>query len=589
MPNENEIKSEKILVKDVFSTMWFRIPEYQRPYIWSRDQVNELMDDLIFASKDKPDSEYFLGSFVFQFKKANIKLGQEFDENDLLDGQQRMTTLLMLFACLRDLTTDSAAKADCQACIYQKGSQYKNIPERNRLVFAIRDSVQEFVDKYIKADTGTNDVKALEGISKSEADTSLKNMSGAILGIRNFLQDEEKGVTPEGLLKFLLNNVLFIFVATKDLDDAFRLFAILNDRGVPLRNSDILKSLNLGELEKESEKIKYAKLWEDAESELGDDFDRFLNHLRTILVKEKARLGLLQEFEEKIYSPKEKEKATGKRKPSLLKKGKETFLLIEKYLKHYNAVTGGANYDETGESFKFDNLVKVMMTGLPSTDWVPPLLRYFERFGYTRLLEFLVKLDNKFSADWIVQLTPTERIEKMSEVIRVVESAKNPQEVLSNGCFAFDTNTLIANLNGAVYGRRFTRYLLLKLDYIYHEHAHRMAFETLSVEHILPQNPVSDGQWCHDFTDEKREVWTHRLGNLVLITRTKNASQGRLAYKEKKVKYFAGSINTCSNSLRVLQNKAWTPAQLEDNHEVVIRDLGKRYGVPVSQIEKVLQ
>jgi len=53
-----------------------------------------------------------------------------------------------------------------------------------------------------------------------------------------------------------------------------------------------------------------------------------------------------------------------------------------------------------------------MMTGLPSTDWIPPLLRYFDRFGYTRLLEFLVKLDNKFSADWIVQLTPTERIEK---------------------------------------------------------------------------------------------------------------------------------------------------------------------------------
>ena len=589
MPNENEIKSEKILVKDVFSTMWFRIPEYQRPYIWSSDQVNELMDDLTFASKDKPDSEYFLGSFVFQFKKANVKLGQDFDENDLLDGQQRMTTLLMLFACLRDLTTDSAAKADCQACIYQKGSQYKNIPERNRLVFAIRDSVQEFVDKYIKADEGTNGVKALEGISKSETDTSLKNMSGAILEIRKFLQDQESGITPEVLLKFLLNNVLFIYVATKDLDDAFRLFTILNDRGVPLRNSDILKSLNLGELEKESEKIKYAKLWEDAESELGDDFDRFLNHLRTILVKEKARLGLLQEFEEKIYSPKEKEKSTGKRKPALLKKGKETFLLIERYLKHYNAITGGANYDETDESFKFDNLVKVMMIGLPSTDWIPPLLRYFDRFGYTRLLEFLVKLDNKFSADWIVQLTPTERIEKMSEVIRVVESAKNPQEVLSNTCFAFDTKTLVANLNGAVYGRRFTRYLLLKLDYIYHDHAHRMAFETLSVEHILPQNPISDGRWCRDFTDEEREMWTHRLGNLVLITRTKNASQGRLDYKEKKAKYFAGSINTCSNSLRVLQNKVWTPAELEENHEVVIRDLGKRYGVPTSQIEKSLQ
>lgn len=589
MPNKNEIKSEKILVKDVFSTMWFRIPEYQRPYIWSSDQVNDLLDDLTFASKDKPESEYFLGSFVFQFKKADVKLGQDFDENDLLDGQQRMTTLLMLFACLRDLSTDAAAKSDCQGCIYQKGSQYKNIPERNRLVFAIRESVQQFVDKYIKADGATNNTGELEDFVKNDSETSLKNMASAILEIRKFITDQDKDVTPEGLLKFLLNNVLFIYVATQDLDDAFRLFTILNNRGVPLRNSDILKSLNLGALEKETEKIKYAKLWEDAESELGEDFDRFLNHLRTILVKEKARLSLLQEFEEKIYSPKEKEKSTGKRKPALLKKGKETFLLIEKYLKHYNVVTGGANYDETGGSFKFDNLVKVMMTGLPSTDWLPPLLRYFDRFGYTKLLEFLVKLDNKFSADWIVQMTPTERIEKMSEVIRVVEAAKNPQEVLSNDCFAIDTKALIANINGAVYGRRFTRYLLLKLDYVYQEHAHRMAFETLSVEHILPQNPISDGRWCHDFSDEERETWTHRLGNLVLITRTKNSSQGRLDYREKKTKYFAASINTCSNSLRVLQNKVWTPAELEENHEIVIRDLGKRYGVPTSQIDKVLQ
>jgi hypothetical protein len=62
-------------------------------------------------------------------------------------------------------------------------------------------------------------------------------------------------------------------------------------------------------------------LWEEAEGELGDDFDRFLNHLRTILVKEKARLNLLQEFEDKIYDPTEKDKGSGKKKPALLKKG----------------------------------------------------------------------------------------------------------------------------------------------------------------------------------------------------------------------------------------------------------------------------
>ena len=195
---QSEIKSAKILVKDIFSTMWFRIPEYQRPYIWSRDEVNELLDDLAFASKDKPDHEYFLGSFVFQSRRANPQQGQEFDENDLLDGQQRMTTLLMLFACMRDLAKDIDAKNDCQDSIYQKGSHYKNIPERNRLVFSIRETVQDFVDQYVKADKGTDQESALEQVATSSADTSLRNMAQAILEIRRFLNSPENEVTPEG-------------------------------------------------------------------------------------------------------------------------------------------------------------------------------------------------------------------------------------------------------------------------------------------------------------------------------------------------------------------------------------------------------
>lgn len=250
------------------------------------------------------------------------------------------------------------------------------------------------------------------------------------------------------------------------MDDAFRLFTILNDRGVPLRNSDILKSLNLGELDSEKDKVKYAQLWEDAESALGEDFDRFLNHVRTLLVKEKARLNVLQEFEDRIYEPKEKDKSTGKAKPALLKKGKDTFQYVERYLKHYNQLLGGGNYDDTGGSFQFDNLIRVMSIGLPSTDWIPPLLRYFERFRFDRLSEFLTKLDNKFSADWIAQFTPTDRIEHMNEVIKVVEKADSPAAVLTDPCLAIKEDAFMRTVGEAVYGRRFTRYLLLKLDYL---------------------------------------------------------------------------------------------------------------------------
>ena len=347
MPSRGEIKSEKILVKDIFSNMWFRIPEYQRPYVWGADEIGELLDDLKFALTEKPDFEYFLGSFVFQSKVAQPEKGQEFDENDLLDGQQRMTTLLLLFAVIRDLASDPDAKDDCQRCIYQKASKYKKIPERTRLVFGIREAVQIFIESFIKNEGGTELSDELAKLGKKNEDVSVQNIAKTVMAIRKFFQNS-LSPSPEDLLQFLLNKVLLIYVSTEDLEDAFRLFMILNDRGIPLRNSDILKSMNLGALEAPAEKVKYAKLWEEAEGELGDDFDRFLSHVRTILVKDKARLNLLQEYEDKIYDPKEKDKATGQKKPVLLKKGRETFQLTERYLNHYRTILGGQNYDETG-------------------------------------------------------------------------------------------------------------------------------------------------------------------------------------------------------------------------------------------------
>jgi len=576
MPSRGEIKSEKILVKDIFSRMWFRIPEYQRPYVWGPDEVGELLDDLTFAMSEKPEYEYFLGSFVFQSKVAAPEKGQEYDENDLLDGQQRMATLLMLFAVLRDLAKDIRAKKDCQECIYQEASQYRKIPERTRLVYAIREAAQDFIERYIKTDEGTAPDKDLAKLVEKEEDLSVRNMARAVIELRNFFRDNPS-TRPEDLLQFLLNKVLLIYVSTEDLDDAFRLFTILNDRGIPLRNSDILKSLNLGELDKPADKIRYAKLWEEAESELGDDFDRFLNHVRTILVKDKARMSLLQEFEDKIYDPKERDKATGQKKPVLLRKGDETFSLIEKYLDHYRTLLGGQNYDEIG-SFEFDNLVKVMLTGLPATDWLPPLLRYFDKFGYDRLLDFLKRLDNKFSADWIGQYTPTDRIEAMIRVIREIDYAHSVAGVFNSSCFHIDAESLVRIIDGPVYGRRFSRYMLLKLDYLYQNHDQRMHFETLSVEHILPQNPKEDSQWAKDFTDAERSEWTDKLGNLVLITRRKNSSQGRLDYQEKKGRYFEKCIDTCPNSLRVLQDyQIWTPVELRANHDIVLQKMREHY------------
>jgi uncharacterized protein with ParB-like and HNH nuclease domain len=592
MRSKDEIKSEKILVKDIFSKWWFRIPEYQRPYVWGRDQIIELLGDLEFAISEKPDSEYFLGSFVFQSRKADPQNHQLFDENDLLDGQQRLATLLMLFAVLRDLAQDPKAKAACNQCIYQRENLYTKVPERTRIIFAIRDEAQKFVEDYIKAENGTGKGGALGKLATNSEDFSTRNMANAVLEMRGFfLEKREKNaeLSYEQLLAFLLNNVLLIYVSTENLEDAFRLFTILNNRGIPLRNSDILKAINLGVIDNPIEKIKYAKIWERVEGELGDDFDLFLNYVRTILLKDKARLSLLQEFEKKIYEPEERDKASGQNKPALLRKGHDTFELVERMFGHHQRLLGGHNYEDTGKTFRFDNLVKVMRIGLPSTEWVPPLLRYFDKFGFDRVLDFLIRLDNKFSADWISQYTPTDRIEAMNAILRVTDDAPGATDVLSATCFAINKESLVNAINGSVYGRRFARYVLLKLDYLWQNHDQRMNFETLSVEHILPQNPAEDSEWVKDFTSQQRAEWTDKLGNLVLITGRKNSSQGRLDYDKKKKQYFEKFIDTCPNSLRVLQRyNHWRPTELQENHHLVTSKLLEQYGI-VAQPEAILK
>jgi Protein of unknown function (DUF1524) len=195
------------------------------------------------------------------------------------------------------------------------------------------------------------------------------------------------------------------------------------------------------------------------------------------------------------------------------------------------------------------------------------------------LQEFLTKLDNRFSADWIGQYSPTDRIENMNQVIKVVENVTDFNDVLADPCFKIDADGFTRAVEASVYGCRFTRYLLIKLDYLYQDHAHRMAFESLSVEHILPQTPADGSQWEKAFTEEQRKHWTDRLGNLVLISTAKNSAQGRLDYTGKKSKYFAKRIYTCPNSLRVLQNTQWTPTELEFNHKAVLVMISEHYGI----------
>ncbi len=582
----NKIDSDKIFINNAFK-WWYRVPDYQRPYVWGSDQVTDLLDDITEWMLIRPDSEYFLGSIVLQEReKDGIK------EYDLLDGQQRLSTCLMIYAVGRDLAAqNSMLHGYCREAIYQEKNPFTNTPERLRIVYDIREEVQKFIDKYIKGDGGTDDEVGLKAEFES-SDLSVQNMANALLEIRKFFQ-ETNAPNVEDFFRFLGNKVLLVYVSSPDLDDAFRMFTVLNDRGMKLRGSDILKTTNLRALSETNEtadvRTYWAKRWEEIEGEFGDGFDIFLSQIRAVLVKDKARLSLLQEFEENIFSPRVFDRTTktySERKP-LLVRGLDTFNFIDRYYRHHQKIFSGDNH-HLNNTWQFDNLVTLLQEAGLADFWLPPLLRYYNVFGENRILEFLRNLEAKFCGDWVTYQTPTDRIKFMNKITSAIDEVvameglteeEKITQILAKDVFSFDKAKFKKILEeDNIYSRRFSRYLLFKLDVIYASADTRLQVPVnMSVEHILPQNPETTSQWCKDFTEEELNTWTDRIGNLVLISRRKNSSQGRSDFNEKKDKYFKNNVEIFPNSVRAMQNKKWDLEILKEHHEEVIEKLSAKF------------
>jgi uncharacterized protein with ParB-like and HNH nuclease domain len=587
-----QIESGKMFIQNVFGNynnheMWYKIPEYQRPYVWEDDQIIALLEDISSAQQFTQDSEYFLGSIVFHSK---LSKNEQYRDNELLDGQQRLTTLYMLMAVIRDLSDDEDLKKTCRDAIFQKENKFKGIPERMRLTFDIREEVQYFAEEFIKIDDSTKRKDHLTNIISTSQDINIKNMAKAIITMREwFLKNESIDV--EDFFIHLMNNVLLIFVSSQELDDAFRLFTVLNDRGVKLRNSDILKAENLKFVTDDLKRKNYAVFWEELEGELQEDFDQFLSYIRTILVKDKARLSLLKEFEQNIYNPKEYNRETKQSIPKtpLLKKGIDTFEYIKRYKKHYDFIFNNTN-SSLGKTFEFENLIALLQDNSIADIWIPPLLSFRESFGDVQIFNFIKKLDNKFSADLISGESPTARIESMNNIIKEIEIVKNKEEVdddekikilLNSKLFNFNSVSFLNEIEtGQIYKRKFARYILLKLDYLNSGNTQKWNTPSkISIEHVLPQRPAPNSQWSKDFTNEKHAEWINKLGNLVLISRAKNSSLSNLDYIDKKKKYFNTTMDVFPNSLKMIQNTHWDLTTLDTNHKRVVQLLKDHYQI----------
>jgi len=137
-------------ISRIFSNDYvFNIPSYQRPYAWTTEHARDLFDDLVgFMQNSLQTVEdmppYFLGSMVLIKSETQPKA-------DVVDGQQRLTTLTLLLSALRaNLPREQAS--DITQLIYEKGSQILGTQDRFRLSLRSRD--QDFFQRYVQREDG---------------------------------------------------------------------------------------------------------------------------------------------------------------------------------------------------------------------------------------------------------------------------------------------------------------------------------------------------------------------------------------------------------------------------------------------------
>ena len=281
----NNIEGKTEIVGKIFSSdYFFKIPYYQRPFAWDEDNFNRLIDDLISAIGEQ---QYFLGTLVLHKKddKGNY---------DVVDGQQRLTSLLILTACLRDLIDDAKFKSQLQSKIIQEENKVDGIPAKARIEVKDRSIFNEMV----LSQEGTKIPKKVTDLAEPE--------NRYLIAIKIF-QDKLRAYGQDFLQRFsqfVNQKCVMIYLSTTSFDDAFKLFTIVNDRGKQLRRIDILKAQNISPdvVPIESVRDRLAQVWESLEKNLGEStLESILHMMRLIYVKEKPQEDLYSEFEKRIF------------------------------------------------------------------------------------------------------------------------------------------------------------------------------------------------------------------------------------------------------------------------------------------------
>ena len=549
--------SEKALIEVFCDKLHFSIPAYQRPYSWTTEEAEALFDDLLNAmgtGDPEKASPYFMGSIVL------IKEPEE-TEADVVDGQQRLTTLTILICVLRDRLeadleenqSEEELRMKAQRYVAEVGDPFAGAQDMYRLRLRPRDA--DFFETQIQQADATNYLP--------EIDQGLGDAQMHIVENAHLLAERVDNIEPnkrKNLLSFMIQRCFLVVVEASDEGSAYRVFSVLNDRGLNLSPTDILKAKIIGAIQEESERETYTEIWEEIEESLGRDrFRDLFAHIRMIHRPTKLRGTLEAEF----------------RKDVMAKTGPTEFMdQILRPMSDAYAQIINQDFASKNDAKRINRSLRHLAM-LDNVDWQPPTILFLSKFSdqHGLVAEFLSAIDALAYGMFICRDSVNKRISRYAEIIGKIDSGA---DVLKDSSLYLsdDQKTRVMNqLDGPVYEtQRIIKPILLRIDEKLSDGSANYDHHIISIEHVLPQNPAEDSEWMKLFPDEKeRSCWTHRLANLVLLSRSKNSRARNYSFERKKKEYFfRNGASPFVLTSQVRDADSWTPDHLATRQEELL-------------------
>ncbi|MEO1280460.1 MAG: DUF262 domain-containing HNH endonuclease family protein [Pseudomonadota bacterium] len=532
----NRLETTSLTVSEVLSaSRTYAIPAYQRPYAWSSKQISQLFEDVSAAAGlDEPsasEADYFLGNLIFLRESQRAANGVEQavvtggapPRLDIVDGQQRLVTLTILLAVLRDAETDQAHRVALDDLLFaplNPAASRVEVQKREMIPrLELRENDQLFFATHIQNMHGTQ-ITPVPNNALGQPHRTLSDAKALLTDVVGKLEPHER----RQLVEYIKTRCHVVAIVTEDLDKAHKLFSVINDTGLKLQRNQILKAEVLRAAPK-ARASEIQDLWDQTERELGPRFEDLFSHIRTAYgIKRPQIIKAIRDLIEQL----------GGAEPFV----RQALLPLAKAYRLILSSDQASN--SLGEETK---TLLLKMRRLNGEDWIPAaMLAVIQAEDEPDVCHrTLLEIDRFAHMLRLMCLGAGRRQTRMAKVCTALQSddgfRADPHPVFG---ISKEETRLIAHHLRDLYGRnpQACKLVLMRLNDEMAGTVVKLPSVEFSVEHVLPQRPKSTSDWRNVFPNaEQRQACTTSLGNLVLVTPSQNSRARNEEFSTKRTIY----------------------------------------------------